>query len=212
MACVDQEDSCEPNGPRITRKRASMSTTKYQQYTSEIQQKSKTKKSATNDIKPKEKDNCAGCEENKDEKMIGCDGECNGWFHYSCLGLDVKSFKEPDEFFCYSCVQSMRNKLSQTQIINQNLCDEESKKLCLEQDEKHQAETSQLCEAMNSQRLQIAEKELEATRLKNELKRFKKIESDLEAARKEVNDLEQKNAKIMVRSIISDFFKTIGST
>ena len=44
MAGVDQEDSCEPNEPRITRKRASMSTTKYQQYTSEIQQKSKTKK------------------------------------------------------------------------------------------------------------------------------------------------------------------------
>ena len=82
-------------------------------------------------------------------------------------------------------------------VILKNNSNWTKKKLCLEQDEKHQAETSQLCEAMNSQRLQIAEKELEATRLKNELKRFKKIESDLEAARKEVNDLEQKNAKIM---------------
>ena len=43
---------------------------------------------------------------NPEQLYLNCDG-CKGWFHPTCLELDMKQAEATDEFFCFNCEKSV---------------------------------------------------------------------------------------------------------
>ncbi|KAJ3666207.1 hypothetical protein Zmor_001660 [Zophobas morio] len=54
---------------------------------------------------------CSKCRSNKKDGLVGCEGTCNKWFHYSCVNLTESDFKVLEKsknlfFLCDGCKTS----------------------------------------------------------------------------------------------------------
>lgn len=71
----------------------------------------------------KQKYSCPACNNPDDKDMVKCDGKCNKWHHFKCVGIDQETAETIPKWFCNPCSailkkQELNGKTDQTTISN----------------------------------------------------------------------------------------------